>query len=185
MARVKTFVPGGSLLPNDLNAIQDYIDAQIALVTSASLPGDLRVTARATAPDGWLICQGQAVSRATYAALYAALGGAASRWGQGNGSSTFNVPNLIGRALIGAGTGGGGVSTRLVGESGGVETHVLTVAEMPAHTHMQKRGVGGTVGTGTFSSTWDQSDLSTGSAGGGGAHQNMPPWAAVNVIVKT
>lgn len=57
----------------------------------------------AAAPTSdWLICDGSAVSRTTYAALYAALGGASSPYGQGNGTTTFNVPNLLERTVAGA-----------------------------------------------------------------------------------
>ena len=60
-------------------------------------PGDIKLSAAATPPVGWLRCDGLAVSRSTYAALYAALGGPSSPWGQGDGSSTFNLPDLQGR----------------------------------------------------------------------------------------
>lgn len=58
--------------------------------------------AGSTIPGGWLECDGSAVSRTTYAALFAAIG---TTWGVGDGSSTFNLPDLRGRTPIGAGTG--------------------------------------------------------------------------------
>jgi microcystin-dependent protein len=88
-------------------------------------PGDLKMSAAASPPAGWLICQGQAVSRTTYAALYAALGAAGSPWGQGDGSTTFNVPDLRGRAPIGAGQGVG-LANRALGSLTGAETTTLT-----------------------------------------------------------
>lgn len=57
------------------------------------------------APSGYLVCNGQAVSRTTYAALYGVIG---TRFGSGNGSSTFNVPNLVNRFIEGATSGIGG-----------------------------------------------------------------------------
>lgn len=61
--------------------------------------------AGAAAPTAdWLIANGAAVSRTTYADLYAALGGASSPYGQGNGTTTFNVPNLLERGILGAST---------------------------------------------------------------------------------
>lgn len=81
--------------------------------------------AGSSVPDGWLECDGSAVSRTTYAALFAVLG---TTWGSGNGSTTFNLPNLGGRVAIGKGS-------RNVGATGGAETHTLTVNEMPSHTH--------------------------------------------------
>lgn len=87
-------------------------------------------------PTGWLLCNGAAVSRTTYAALYTALGGASSPWGQGDGSTTFNVPDLRGRVPIGAGTGSG-LTARVLGATGGEEAHQLITAELAVHTHTQ------------------------------------------------
>jgi microcystin-dependent protein len=62
--------------------------------------------AGAAAPSGWLTCDGSEASRITYAALYAVLGGASSPYGQGNGTTTFNLPDLRSRTIFGAGTYG-------------------------------------------------------------------------------
>ena len=91
-------------------------------------PGDLKLSAAANPPAGWLACQGQQVSRTTYSALYAALGGTTSPWGQGDLSSTFNVPDLRSRVPIGAGQGSG-LSNRALGASGDVEGTTLTAAQ--------------------------------------------------------
>ena len=107
--------------------------------------GDIKMTAVQTPPAGWLRCDGSAVSRATYAALYAALGGSTSVWGQGDGSTTFNLPDFRSRAPIGAGQGAG-LSNRLAGSYGGgtldanspklgEERHLLANSEMPVHSH--------------------------------------------------
>ena len=80
--------------------------------------GDLKLSAVANPQAGWLLCNGQAVNRVTFAALYAALGGATSPWGQGDGSTTFNVPDLRSRAPIGAGQGAG-LTNRPLGTYGG------------------------------------------------------------------
>ena|SRR5215469_6133999 len=81
------------------------------------------------APNGeWLMCSGQAVSRATYAALFAAIGTA---YGAGDGSTTFNVPNLQGRIPVGQDTG----TFATLGAVGGEQTHALNVNEMATHTH--------------------------------------------------
>jgi len=87
-------------------------------------PGMIQTSAAATVPPGWLLCNGIAYPRTTYAALYAALGGPNSPWGQGDGSSTFNVPNLQGRVMVGAGTAI--AAQRTLGQGGGAETVQLT-----------------------------------------------------------
>lgn len=65
-------------------------------------PGELKMIAHSTVPSGWLTCDGLAISRSTFAALFAAIG---TTWGAGNGSTTFNVPDLRGRTPVGFGTG--------------------------------------------------------------------------------
>lgn len=79
-----------------------------------------------TPPEGWLLCNGQAVSRTTYANLFSVLGTA---YGQGNGSTTFNVPDLTGRVPVGAN------STYPLAGKGGEAAHALTSAENGPHTH--------------------------------------------------
>jgi microcystin-dependent protein len=94
-------------------------------------------------PAGWLICGGQAVSRTVYANLFALCG---TTYGVGDGSTTFNVPDLRGTVPAGVdnmgGTpanrltvGGSGISGVTLGASGGTETHALDIAELAAHTH--------------------------------------------------
>lgn len=68
---------------------------------AAGQPGDIKYSARSTAPAGWLKANGAAVSRTAYAALYAALGGASSPFGQGDGVNTFNLPDLRGEFIRG------------------------------------------------------------------------------------
>jgi microcystin-dependent protein len=102
-------------------------------------PGMIQLTATPAAPPGWLLCNGLAVSRATYAALYAALGGPSSAWGQGDGSTTFNVPDLRGRVPVGVGTAqgvpSGPVTNRALGVPDGVEQITLGVGQLPSHGH--------------------------------------------------
>jgi len=137
-----------------------------------------------TAPDGFLLCDGAAVSRATYGNLFSAIG---TTWGIGDGSSTFNVPDLRGRAAIGSGTGTG-LSGRTIAQKGGEESHVLTTPEIPAHTHpiVQAQVVSTTQPSGSIA-TYVQFVPSgaTGSTGGGGSHNNMQPFAVVTKIIKT
>lgn len=67
-------------------------------VSEGAQPGDYKMIAGSTIPDGWLLCNGAAVSRTTYAKLFAAIG---TRYGSGNGSTTFNLPNFNGMHVLG------------------------------------------------------------------------------------
>jgi microcystin-dependent protein len=105
--------------------------------------GSVMPFAGSSAPAGWLLSFGQAVSRTTYAALFAAIG---TTYGVGDGSTTFNLPDLRGRVVAGQDDMGGTSANRLTGLSGGVdgdvlggtgglETHTLTEAQLAAHKH--------------------------------------------------
>lgn len=153
------------------------------------------------APAGWLLCDGSAVSRTTYATLYAAIG---DTWGAGDGSTTFNLPDLRGRAPIGAGTGSG-LTARTLGGKVGAETHTLTAAQVPTHTHSLTNALGLSSGTWageTYSGsltgsgaklahTTGSGTVSTLTATGaktgtnGQAHPIMQPSAVVNFIIHT
>lgn len=75
-------------------------------------------------PSGYLLCDGREVSRTTYASLFAAIG---ETWGEGDGTQTFNLPDLVGRFPRGASKNGG---------SGGEDEITLSVNQMPSHTHV-------------------------------------------------
>jgi microcystin-dependent protein len=150
--------------------------------------GMLGYFSAAAAPAGWLLCDGSAVSRTTFAALFAYQG---IVWGAGNGTTTFNVPDIRGRTLIGAGTGAG-LSNRQVAGLMGEENHLLTVAELAAHSHVSPDGFG-FVTTGGLSvnlaggvaTAQSYSGNTTQSAGGNGAHNTMQPSAVGTCCVKT
>ena len=104
-------------------------------VTAATVPtGTILDFGGGTAPDGYLECNGAAVSRATYATLFAAIG---IVWGSGDGSTTFNVPDLRGRVTAGIDGSAGRMPDGLdaLGETGGSHQHALAVSEMPVHNH--------------------------------------------------
>jgi len=107
--------------------------------------GALMPYAGASAPTGFLLCDGSAVSRSTYATLFAALDNG-NIYGAGDGSSTFNLPDLRGRVIAGQDDMGGSSANRLtdqtgglngdtLGDTGGSETHTLTTAQLASHTH--------------------------------------------------
>lgn len=92
--------------------MQDLTAGQAAAILG--LPGMIAAFAMATAPDGWLECDGSAVSRVSYAALFAAIG---TTWGAGDGTTTFNLPDLRGEFLRGWDHGKGTDSGRTLGSS--------------------------------------------------------------------
>lgn len=147
-------------------------------VLLASLVGVISPYSGSSAPTGFLLCDGTAVSRTTYADLFAVT---STTYGVGDGSTTFNLPNLKGSVPVGRDSAQTEFDT--LGETGGAKTHTLTEAEMPSHTHTalgQNVGgatVGGVASNGTASTT--------GATGGDGAHNNLQPYIVLNYIIKT
>ena len=133
-------------------------------------------------PSGYLACDGSAVSRTTYSDLYSAVGNA---WGDGDGLTTFNLPNLDRRATIGSGGTLTATIGNTVGSYGGEEEHTLTEAEMPKHTHDTPQGNSGFTGTLFLGTTNPIGTQDTESAGNDEAHNNMQPSAVVLKIIKT
>lgn len=100
--------------------------------TSILPPGSMLDFAGTAAPAGFLLCDGSAVSRSTYAALFASIG---TTWGAGDGLSTFNLPNMQRRTSIGSGGTAISGPANTVGSVGGEEAHVLVTGELASHTH--------------------------------------------------
>jgi microcystin-dependent protein len=111
--------------------------ATTAFVAAFFPVGAVLPFAGGAAPTGWLLCDGSAVSRTTYASLFAVIG---STFGVGDGSTTFNIPDMRGRVPVGKNSG----TFNTLGGTGGEETHVNTVNEMPSHTHTESAVSAGT-----------------------------------------
>lgn len=90
-------------------------------------------------PNGYLLCNGSAVGRMNYTRLFNVI---STLYGTGDGTTTFNLPDLRGRVPIGSGNGGG-LTSRNMGVIGGSETHTLSVSEMPSHNHTGTTNNGG------------------------------------------
>ena len=160
------------------------------------------------APTGWLLCQGQAVSRATYSGLNALANAAGyvSPWGAGNGTTTFNVPNLIGIFTMGAGTG------HTLGTTGGSATSSAVINHTHAasstdsgHTHASPDGTAfytngsfqqsfnntgaGSIndagGAHTASGTASITTTTSNPSGGVASMSLYPPYIALQKIIKT
>lgn len=89
--------------------------------------GEVYMYAGSSVPSGFLLCDGSPVSRTTYSELFSVIG---TSFGTGDGSTTFNLPDISGRTVIGASV------THAIGDTGGEESHVLSSSEIPSHSHV-------------------------------------------------
>lgn len=165
--------------------------------------GEIRPFAGNYAPEGWLICDGQSVRIADNPTLYTLIG---TRYG-GDGTTTFNLPDLRGRLPVGQGQGAG-LHLRAIGQTGGTSQVSLTEATLPTHAHRfnisTKVGstgqvhpstalavpapqTGGTIyayappnALGDAKTFAPQTVLPT---GGGGGHSNVMPYTAITYII--
>ena len=152
--------------------------------------GVINMWSTVSAPSGFLLCDGTAVSRTTYAALFAVIG---TTFGVGDGSTTFNVPNYTNRMPYGTTLAATGGSADAVVVS---HTHVATVTD-PGHIH-QQNGNGalcpgggnqvplGPTPSGNFTaSAVTNISVTNATAGVSGTNANLPPYLGINFIIKT
>ena len=174
--------------------------------------GMIMPTAGSVEPSGWLYCYGQNLSRTTYARLFTAVG---TTYGVGDGSTTFGMPDLRGRTIAGKDNMGGTTASRLtaagsgitgttLGNTGGTETHALTIAQLATHTHTQNshshgidvRNVDLAAGNASVqgshaAATWggvggvNSTTATNQNTGSGTAHQNTQPTIILNYLIKT
>lgn len=188
-------------------ALGDLAAAVVALFIPT---GSVVPYAGTTEPTNWLFCYGQAVSRTTYAALFTAI---STTYGAGDGSTTFNLPDLRGRVVAGQDDMGGSSANRLtgvtgsvngdtLGGTGGTETHTLSAAESgsPAHSHTASGSLsvfngGGALGNGGFvsegESTFPNDSVgvsvtvnNSSAVAASSAHNNVQPTIVLNYIIK-
>lgn len=165
-----------------------------AMISGSSTPiGTITAYGGSTAPSGWLMCDGSEVSRAEYSLLFDAIGTA---YGDGDGSTTFNLPSMAGRTAIGSS------ASHVLGTTGGEEAHELTASELPkdyASIYTRLNSVGSSIlyaqkGTSQKVKSGDFTPMSLyGSnganvdeitfSGDGKAFNVMQPYLAVNYII--
>jgi microcystin-dependent protein len=149
-----------------------------------------------TPPASWALIDGSAVSRTLYPQLFTLIG---TTYGAGDGSTTFNLPDLRNKFILNYGSAAG-FTARNLGDTGGEENHVLSIAELAVHTHIQNAHAH-TVNnspvntTGILpiagSQTWTVANVNTTSVaainqntGGGAGHNTMPPFLCLVYIIK-
>lgn len=150
--------------------------------------GSMQMFAGSVAPEGWLLCGDvtlDSVANPQYAKLFAVIG---TTYG-GTGASSFKLPNTLGRTIIGVGTGVG-LTARALADTGGTETHTLTIAQMPSHTHQyfdyyNEGELSDDANDRVVANDSNpQVERTTGATGGGQPHNNMQPFLALNYIIK-
>jgi microcystin-dependent protein len=161
------------------------------------LLAQITLTAANYAPKGWATCDGQLMNINSNPALFAVIG---TSFG-GDGRINFALPDLRGRVAIGSGNGPG-LTPRVIGAKGGVESVALTVNQIPPHTHQVYPNFSATAGQSNpannfpanigepnkvygSSADGNMGASTVSNSGSGQAHENMQPWLCLNYIIAT
>lgn len=143
-------------------ATKQYVDT--AASGSSTPSGAVMAFAMNSAPTGWLACNGAAISRTTYAALFAAIG---ITYGAGDGSTTFNLPDLRGYFVRGSGTNGDGTASGTFGakQADAYLNHSHSITD-PGHTHQYTAPAGSPLAAGSSGNAFTQTSTTTSSTTG-------------------
>lgn len=168
-----TTLPAGAMLANQIAILQfDGTNFQlqnpINSITNLIPTGTLLSFGATTVPAGFLACDGTAVSRTTYAILFAIIG---TTWGTGDGSTTFNLPSFVDKVPMGSGT-------NAVGQTVGANSHSISSTELPVHNHTFNNN-NGDIPVATAGSFIDE-PFSNGAGPGYAAVVNPPPIFSVS-----
>lgn len=160
--------------------------ADLATIMNTILhpPGIVQETASATPPTGWLICDGSAISRTTYANLFTAIG---TTYGTGDGTTTFNIPDMRQRMPLGKAATGTGNALGLTG--GAIDHyHWQTVGSDGGAGYISNAGTSSSGRTKVITdnrSTFAITGSSSNSARYDGTESSNPPYLVLNFIIKT
>jgi len=196
-------VNGNLTVKHDIRARNFYATGNYYLDNYILVPaGTIVQSAAINVPDGWLNCNGSLLNKIVYIDLFAAIG---NSYGGLITDLSFNLPDLRGRVGIGAGQGAD-LSNRVFATSGGAETHTLTIAEMPSHSHeitdpghnhsyVNTSADQSVYNVITSETAADQADynqttgtsttgISIINAGSSNAHNNMQPFLVIRYLIK-
>jgi microcystin-dependent protein len=185
-----TNVPSGAgISPGGAQGVQGVTGGQEAV-------GSVKPWLTAVAPAYWMLADGSAISRTIYPELFALIG---TSFGAGDGSTTFNLPDLRSRFILGSGQGAS-LTNRVLAAIGGEENHQLTIAELASHTHIQnahnhsiQSNAVGYAGGGYAAKVYCASasadavgntTATNQNTGSDTAHNTMPPFLVLTYIVK-
>lgn len=188
---VRSVVLTAGLAPDKFDNTQ-LAKAIDALITDAGLSvqtGSILWFAGELVPVGYLECDGRAISRTQFNRLFAVLD---TRFGVGNGSTTFNIPDLRGRFVLGRDNMGGTSANRVtaaqadtLGAGAGEDKVTLSVTQIPSHTHSYSAASSSGSGMNFNDSGDGNLGSTTGATGGNQPHNNMPPFITLKAIIKT